>query len=78
MIKSNWIMPVLMALALGTAVFGATGCKKAEPAKSSTQAHQYTCSMHPDVVKDAPGDCPKCGETSREKLGNVAACTRTV
>lgn len=24
-------------------------------------AQQYTCPMHEDVVKDAPGDCPKCG-----------------
>ena len=22
---------------------------------------QYTCPMHPDVVRDAPGRCPKCG-----------------
>ncbi|WP_010140337.1 heavy metal translocating P-type ATPase [Oceanicola sp. S124] len=22
---------------------------------------QYTCPMHPEVVRDAPGDCPKCG-----------------
>lgn len=22
---------------------------------------QYTCPMHPEVVKDAPGKCPKCG-----------------
>ncbi|WP_077406994.1 heavy metal translocating P-type ATPase [Cellulophaga omnivescoria] len=22
---------------------------------------QYTCPMHPDVVKDEPGDCPICG-----------------
>jgi len=21
----------------------------------------YTCSMHPEVKKDKPGDCPKCG-----------------
>jgi P-type Cu2+ transporter len=26
------------------------------------QSHQqYTCPMHPEVVKDAPGQCPKCG-----------------
>ena len=22
---------------------------------------QYTCPMHPEVIKDAPGRCPKCG-----------------
>jgi len=22
---------------------------------------QYTCPMHPEVVKDEPGKCPKCG-----------------
>lgn len=24
-------------------------------------ATQYTCSMHPEVVADQPGKCPKCG-----------------
>ncbi|MCW9033530.1 MAG: heavy metal translocating P-type ATPase [Alphaproteobacteria bacterium] len=22
---------------------------------------QYTCPMHPEIIKDEPGDCPKCG-----------------
>jgi uncharacterized protein with PIN domain len=22
---------------------------------------QYTCTMHPEVIKDEPGKCPKCG-----------------
>lgn len=22
---------------------------------------QYTCPMHPEVIKNAPGKCPKCG-----------------
>jgi hypothetical protein len=26
-------------------------------------AERYTCPMHPEVVRDAPGDCPKCGMT---------------
>jgi Cu+-exporting ATPase len=25
------------------------------------EAAQYTCPMHPEVVADQPGDCPKCG-----------------
>ncbi len=24
---------------------------------------RYTCSMHPEIVRDAPGSCPKCGMT---------------
>ncbi len=23
--------------------------------------HWYTCGMHPEVIQDHPGDCPKCG-----------------
>ena len=30
--------------------------KKVKPAKV-----QYTCTMHPDVLSDKPGKCPKCG-----------------
>ncbi|WP_335947707.1 heavy metal translocating P-type ATPase [Salipiger bermudensis] len=22
---------------------------------------KYTCPMHPEIIRDAPGDCPKCG-----------------
>ena len=29
-----------------------------QPQKSEAT---YTCSMHPEVVRDGPGDCPKCG-----------------
>ncbi len=32
--------------------------EEAPPAPAGTQ---YTCPMHPEVVRDAPGDCPKCG-----------------
>jgi hypothetical protein len=24
-------------------------------------ATKYTCTMHPEVVSDTPGHCPKCG-----------------
>ena len=39
------------------AIFGAT----AVIAESTAQ--KYTCVMHPEVVMDAPGKCPKCGMT---------------
>ena len=44
---------------------------QSKPAKSSVGEHQflqqpaakqlYTCPMHPDVISDKPGKCPKCG-----------------
>ena len=59
--KTKWILTSLAAVALGLAVFNTIGCKKSEPTQSGDKAAQYTCSMHPDVVKDAPAKCPKCG-----------------
>lgn len=35
--------------------------KEAEPAKSTEAKTWYTCGMHPEVVQDHPGNCPKCG-----------------
>jgi hypothetical protein len=32
-------------------------------AAATPAATVYVCPMHPDVVRDAPGTCPKCGMT---------------
>lgn len=63
--KTKWVPTLLMAMTLGV-----TGCNKSEHEHSAgeqpdhehgTKAKtQYTCSMHPEVVQDKPGDCPKC------------------
>ncbi len=39
-----------------------TKTKKVKPAKV-----QYTCTMHPEVLSDKPGKCPKCGMTLVKK-----------
>ena len=31
------------------------------PPKPAVAGAQYTCPMHPEIVQDGPGDCPKCG-----------------
>ncbi|MEI5681103.1 MULTISPECIES: heavy metal translocating P-type ATPase [unclassified Mesorhizobium] len=53
--------------------FCSAGCKtkfEAEPAKylgdrpapqAMPKGTQYTCPMHPEIVRDKPGSCPKCG-----------------
>jgi hypothetical protein len=30
-------------------------------AQKTVEKEVYTCSMHPEVRSDKPGDCPKCG-----------------
>ena len=66
---------MLMAVAIlfsAATVFAANGTnpvsdttktKKVKPAKV-----QYTCTMHPEVLSDKPGKCPKCGMTLVKKV----------
>ena len=32
-----------------------------QEAEGSPEATQYTCPMHPEIVRSGPGQCPKCG-----------------
>ena len=32
-----------------------------QPSHDRNVAARYTCPMHPEVISDVPGDCPKCG-----------------
>jgi hypothetical protein len=68
---SKWAMAALMAVALAGITIGVSGCKEKESGQSQSQNGtkmvQYTCTMHPDVVMDKPGKCPKCGMDLVEK-----------
>jgi Cu+-exporting ATPase len=35
------------------------------------RAAQYTCPMHPEILRDAPGDCPLCGMALVPVAGSV-------
>jgi Heavy metal binding domain len=54
-----------MVLGFGASTF--IGCSGEQAAAKSGKAAQYTCPMHPELVKDKPGDCPKCGMKLVEK-----------
>jgi RND family efflux transporter MFP subunit len=61
--RSSIVLAVLAALALGGGVlwFGSRPHPAASNGTQAAAATWYTCGMHPEVVQDHPGECPKCG-----------------
>ncbi len=48
-------------------VAGACGNEKKDSHEGHTEKAEYTCPMHPEVVSDQPGSCPKCGMDLEKK-----------
>lgn len=44
-----------------------------DSAQSREGTTWYTCGMHPEVVQDHPGDCPKCGMKLQPMAADRAA-----
>lgn len=61
------IIALAVLLAVNTGTFAQTSqdsteMHKMKSSKMKTSAGvKYTCTMHPDVVMNKPGKCPKCG-----------------
>src|ERR1035437_6414504 len=63
------------AVAPAALVFSA-GCGK--KGATAVAAKKYQCPMHPEIIRDAPGDCPICGMKlvpMEEKARTGAAAT---
>ena len=75
--RLNFYIVFLLAFSL---VVGTTSCN--DKGKTDHTAHDqekevYTCPMHPEIIRDAPGSCPICGmdlvkkETGSEAIKDV-------
>ncbi|PYL98310.1 MAG: hypothetical protein DMF19_14485, partial [Verrucomicrobia bacterium] len=58
------ILSIVATICAASAVFAQTiQSSSVSVSSTSSRAQKYTCPMHPEVVTDYPGKCPKCGMT---------------
>jgi membrane fusion protein, copper/silver efflux system len=75
------LRPILMGIGLVAALAGgAAGLSRLAARaddgtvpESAAAKTSYTCGMHPEVVQDHPGNCPKCGMKLQPMTGDRAA-----
>jgi hypothetical protein len=68
---------ILVCMLSGRFSFAQTSKSKIPISRSDTTVkYVYTCTMHPEVMSDKPGDCPKCGMTLvKKKVDKIYTCT---
>ena len=52
------IIPAILAVAALPLFASNTG--KLTHAAATPSAQKYTCTMHPEIIRHKPGNCPKC------------------
>jgi hypothetical protein len=58
------ILSIVATICAASAVFAQTiQSSSVSVPPTSSRAQKYSCPMHPEVVTDYPGKCPKCGMT---------------
>ncbi len=73
----TFLFIVLFVVTGSTFSYAQTSKQKTPHSHSDTTANYiYTCPMHPEVMTDKPGNCPKCGMTLvKKKVDHVYTCT---
>ena len=68
-------MLIAAAMTLGVS-FSFAQTSKPKTSDSTAAKYVYTCPMHPEVITDKPGKCPKCGMTLvKKKVDKIYTCT---
>ncbi|HWI89955.1 MAG TPA: efflux RND transporter periplasmic adaptor subunit [Flavisolibacter sp.] len=63
---------ILSCLLFLTSAIIFTSCKEKTSVQASSR-EQWTCSMHPEIIRDKPGSCPICGMDLIRKVDNAVA-----
>ncbi len=73
--KTLIILSIILAGAATS--FAQAGKEKMPMSKTDTSGKiVYTCTMHPEVISEKPGKCPKCGmELVKKTVPKIYTCT---
>ena len=68
--RSKFLFPVILSAGLMLVNFSVSQVYGQVPQDkvANPLAKKYTCPMHPEVVQDKPGNCPKCNAMLVEKV----------
>jgi Cu(I)/Ag(I) efflux system membrane fusion protein len=63
----KYSLVVIVISIIGMAIYFFT-TKSNEPVENQHQKEVYTCPMHPQIIRDKPGNCPICGMALVKKI----------
>lgn len=72
MIKMARHKIILACLLFLSSAIAFNSCKEKTSVNASSK-EQWTCSMHPEIIRDKPGSCPICGMDLIRKVDNAIA-----
>ncbi|MBG6188132.1 efflux RND transporter periplasmic adaptor subunit [Flavobacterium sp. CAN_S2] len=64
-LKYSLVLIIISSIGLAVYFFA---IKSDNHSENSHQKEVYTCSMHPQIIRDKPGNCPICGMTLVKKI----------
>ena len=71
--KVRFVIAVILAFVAGYIVQGLGSQRGLSDSGQQSVSQKWTCSMHPEIIRDKPGKCPKCGMDLIPMPGDLAA-----
>ena len=69
--KTKNILTCLLVIACYLLPVASCNNKKTSPVQGTEKKELWTCSMHPEIIRDKPGTCPICGMDLIKKEDNA-------